>query len=200
MVHNVAAGTVSGQEHASFGVLPTPRPRQRGHPFEGSPTIIIGTWVPILWRSAVVDGDHHSIAEADESAAEGVVDGTVVGRVCEAASMEEDDDRDDGRGSVLSRDVKQARVFVVCAGGRPVYAAQEVCGGVDGDVKRADAFNRGDVGRDLPIEEFREVAIEGAIWPAEEIVCQLKIGDEHPCVERNHHPGFIDINLVTPSH
>lgn len=95
VVNDVPAGTISGEVHVDFRVLPTLKPWSWFDPLQSIPPILVRTWVPMLRRPAIVNGDDDGLTNADEAAAEGVVDGAVSGGMRKASAVEEDYDGDD---------------------------------------------------------------------------------------------------------
>lgn len=155
--------------------------------------VFVGTRVVVLRRPPVVDGDDNSPEDFDKAAAEGVVDGAVGGGMSEAAAMEEEENGDDVGGAKGMVKVERAPAGRVER--RWLVDSAEKTGGSVDVVKGEDTVDGEDVGRNFTVEKLSEVTVEGAVGAAKDIVSELEIRNEDPCVER-HYPLHCTSNYI----
>lgn len=95
IVSNVASRAISSQININIGVFTTLKPDSGLDPVESIPSIVVSTRVAMLRGSPVINRDNNNTANGDKASAESVVDSTIGGGMSEAASMEENENRDD---------------------------------------------------------------------------------------------------------
>nr|GMD18560.1 hypothetical protein C2845_PM06G21990 [Ipomoea batatas] len=168
------------------------------HPFQGGPPIVISTRIPVLRRPSVIDGNHHRPTNLDEAPAELVVDGAVGGGVSEAAAVEEDDDRDNLGGAQRFLQLHFPPIRLLLRR-RPVNPVKQTRGPIH-HVKRINPVDRNRVRRHFPFQKLRQIPVERPVRPAKHVVSELEIGDENPCIERNHLLRFTGVDFVAAGH
>lgn len=98
--------------------------------------------------------------------------------------MEEYYDRHNFSGAQGFLKIHNAPLSMVC-GGHLVNPVEEASASVD-MIKGDDTINWECVCRDFAVKVLRQLTVECSVGAAEEIVRQLEIGDEYPCIEWNN--------------